>query len=184
MPIRGDDPEGARRHSPRQVLRPCLAKVGAPTVDTCPMEKWVVPLSVALIAGLATIAAAYLAARKDRRDLRDGIARDLDLLEKLPGDSEARRMLAFYVEERVMLLSAEQQIRAAGRRDLWQMLTPVEALVAAWAWHRTGSWVAAAVVLLVVPVFVLWELRLRRESHDSAITARVEYIRDHIRPIS
>ncbi|MCP9270560.1 hypothetical protein [Mycolicibacterium arenosum] len=148
------------------------------------MEKWVVPLSVALIAGLATIAAAYLAARKDRRDLRDGIARDLDLLEKLPGDSEARRMLAFYVEERVMLLSAEQQIRAAGRRDLWQMLTPVEALVAAWAWHRTGSWVAAAVVLLVVPVFVLWELRLRRESHDSAITARVEYIRDHIRPIS
>ncbi len=148
------------------------------------MEKWVVPLSVALIAGLATIAAAYLAARKDRRDLRDGIARDLDLLEKLPGDSEARRMLAFYVEERVMLLSAEQQIRAAGRRDLWQMLTPVEALVAAWAWHRTGSWVAAAVVLLVVPVFVLWELRLRRKSHDSAITARVEYLRDHIRPIS
>lgn len=75
------------------------------------MDKWIVPITVGFIAAVATVIATYLSAAKDRRDQRTNIARDLELIEKLPPESEARRLLAIYIEERALLLPTEEQVR-------------------------------------------------------------------------
>lgn len=43
--------------------------------DNDAMDKWIVPLVAAAVGAAATIGAAYLAAAKDRRDMRGNILR-------------------------------------------------------------------------------------------------------------
>ncbi|WP_202349344.1 hypothetical protein [Mycobacterium paraintracellulare] len=94
------------------------------------MTQWAIPLSVALVAAAASIAAAYITYAKDRRDARAQILQDLEIAEKLP-ESVAKDLLTTYAQQRATLLPLEHDTRSIARRELIDLLglTAVFAIV-------------------------------------------------------
>lgn len=82
------------------------------------MTQWAIPLSVALVAAAASIAAAYITYAKDRRDARAQILQDLEIAEKLPPDSAAKDLLTTYAHQRATLLPLEHDTRSVARGEL------------------------------------------------------------------
>lgn len=53
-------------------------------------------------------------------------------------------------------------------------------LAAFLAWKYSGSWEVGLAVLLLIPVFPLWNSRLRRQSRAKAIDTRLEELRGQV----
>jgi hypothetical protein len=74
------------------------------------MSASTVTLLVAVLAPSATIIAAFIGVRKDRKSRRDVLLKDLEILEKLPNQGLTYYALSAYVDRRTMLLAVEDHM--------------------------------------------------------------------------
>lgn len=84
----------------------------------CPMDDLVAGLSIAAVGAVATVAAAYLTAAKERRDNRTNILRDLEIAAKLPATSEAHRALVYSIHIRALRIAGDAGTKSY-TRGLW-----------------------------------------------------------------
>lgn len=150
------------------------------------MDKWVVPLAVAVVAAIATIGAAYLAAAKDRRDVRTAILRDLEIASKLQEGNLARRILEQSINERVLGLTADKE-RATATRKTVARLTGAYGLVGGFYAGRAlgdGEVLPIAVVMFATAVAwgavvtIAWSFNSYRTTAENA---RISELRERIR---
>jgi hypothetical protein len=73
-------------------------------------SQWAIPLYVALIAAAASVLAAIVASRKDRKDERAAVLQDIEIVDKLKDSPEIDTgMLEEYIQARVHVFAAEDR---------------------------------------------------------------------------
>ncbi|MFT9523851.1 hypothetical protein ACM0AU_05020 [Mycobacteroides abscessus subsp. abscessus] len=135
------------------------------------MDSWVVPVAVAAIGAVATIAAAYIGYVKDRNNARSRILQDLEIAEKLPAESAARRTLEAYVEKRARLMPLEKAYGLLAIGAVTETLVLISGVTVGVVGEAYGipAWRTLG-VYVIVGVFLLFQRMhyrsLRREAED------------------
>lgn len=158
------------------------------------MDSWVVPLIVGVATSLATVVVGFLTYRQSRRDIRENLKRDVELYKSMPDDWEARRVLSWYIDQRVRELPvSEATSRRAKVVFSIGTIAPGLAFALAISKGRTEFWsftVRYGLIMLVFYVgilgftFVFAQIEKRNRSHvtTSLRSWRGTRTRDNRRP--
>ncbi|MFT9573616.1 hypothetical protein [Mycobacteroides abscessus] len=74
------------------------------------MDDWTVRIAVAAIAALGVVVAAFIGLIKDRKNRREIILQDLQILDHLGDPSANREALGLYIDKRILMLAVEDKL--------------------------------------------------------------------------
>jgi len=143
------------------------------------MASWAAPLYTALVVAIATVWAAFLAARNDRRDERAKILQDMQILDKLPEETAVCSELRRHIFYRITVLTCEDQLGERSQLQFyrWSLSLSVAAVigwVAVGHYQDWGYLVLAVIWVAYVLFSIISDRRHRTKLINETVLTRSE----------
>jgi len=142
------------------------------------METWVVPLIVGIGSSFATVIVGFLTYRQSRRDIRENLKRDIELLASMPADWQSREVLQWYIERRIKLLPIDEPATRSFKVLLAvAALGPVVGLAGSYRLINDGFWpffwqfLVGIALVTIGAITVTFVRGTTRSSHQRSTTS-------------